>query len=50
MPRSDPAPHDGAALLHAGASHPVVEVVRSVHTDAKQAERVGAIMSSLGKR
>ena len=29
---------------------PLVEVVRSVHTDAKQAERVGAIMTSLGKR
>ena len=29
---------------------PLVEVVRSVHTDTKQAERVGAIMSSLGKR
>jgi len=29
---------------------PLVEVVRSVHTDPKQAERVGAIMSSLGKR
>jgi 3-hydroxybutyryl-CoA dehydrogenase len=29
---------------------PLVEVVRSVHTDAKLAEKVGAIMSSLGKR
>ncbi len=29
---------------------PLVEVVRSVHTDVAQAERVGAIMSSLGKR
>jgi 3-hydroxybutyryl-CoA dehydrogenase len=29
---------------------PLVEVVRSVHSDVKQAERVGAIMSSLGKR
>jgi 3-hydroxybutyryl-CoA dehydrogenase len=29
---------------------PLVEVVRSVHTDAKQAERVGAIMAALGKR
>jgi 3-hydroxybutyryl-CoA dehydrogenase len=29
---------------------PLVEVVRSVHSDAKQAERVGEIMSSLGKR
>src|SRR5262245_40027899 len=29
---------------------PLVEVVRSVHTDAKLAERVGAIMASLGKR
>lgn len=29
---------------------PLVEVVRSVHTDVKQAERVGAIMSALGKR
>ena len=29
---------------------PLVEVVRSVHTDAHQAERLGAIMASLGKR
>jgi len=29
---------------------PLVEVVRSVHTDAHQAERVGTIMASLGKR
>ena len=29
---------------------PLVEVVRSLHTDPAQAERVGAIMSSLGKR
>lgn len=29
---------------------PLVEVVRSVHTDIPTAERVGAIMSSLGKR
>jgi 3-hydroxybutyryl-CoA dehydrogenase len=29
---------------------PLVEVVRSVHSDVKQAERVGKIMSSLGKR
>jgi 3-hydroxybutyryl-CoA dehydrogenase len=29
---------------------PLVEVVRSVHTDPKQAGRVGAIMASLGKR
>ena len=29
---------------------PLVEVVRSVHSDVTQAERVGAIMSSLGKR
>lgn len=29
---------------------PLVEVVRSIHTDARQAERVGAIMSALGKR
>ena len=29
---------------------PLVEVVRSVHTDVKQAERVGEIMRSLGKR
>ena len=29
---------------------PLVEVVRSVHTDVKQAERLGAIMSALGKR
>ncbi len=29
---------------------PLVEVVRSVHSDARQAERVGEIMSSLGKR
>jgi 3-hydroxybutyryl-CoA dehydrogenase len=29
---------------------PLVEVVRSVHTDVKQAERVGAIMGALGKR
>ena len=29
---------------------PLVEVVRSVHTEPAQAERVGAIMSSLGKR
>ena len=29
---------------------PLVEVVRSVHSDVKQAERVGEIMSSLGKR
>jgi 3-hydroxybutyryl-CoA dehydrogenase len=29
---------------------PLVEVVRSVHTDVKEAERVGAIMSALGKR
>jgi 3-hydroxybutyryl-CoA dehydrogenase len=29
---------------------PLVEVVRSVHTAPAQAERVGAIMSSLGKR
>ena len=29
---------------------PLVEVVRSAHTDPKQAERVGAIMASLGKR
>jgi len=29
---------------------PLVEVVRSVHTDVKLAEQAGAIMSSLGKR
>lgn len=29
---------------------PLVEVVRSVHTAPEQAERVGAIMASLGKR
>ena len=29
---------------------PLVEVVRSLHTEPAQAERVGAIMSSLGKR
>jgi 3-hydroxybutyryl-CoA dehydrogenase len=29
---------------------PLVEVVRSVHTDVKEAERVGAIMKALGKR
>jgi 3-hydroxybutyryl-CoA dehydrogenase len=29
---------------------PLVEVVRSLHTDPKQADRVGAIMASLGKR
>lgn len=29
---------------------PLVEVVRSVHTDVAQAERVGAVMSALGKR
>ena len=29
---------------------PLVEVVRSVHTDVAKAERVGAIMASLGKR
>jgi 3-hydroxybutyryl-CoA dehydrogenase len=29
---------------------PLVEVVRSVHSDVQQAERVGEIMSSLGKR
>lgn len=29
---------------------PLVEVVRSIHTDAKLAEGVGAIMSALGKR
>ena len=29
---------------------PLVEVVRSIHSDVKQAERVGEIMSSLGKR
>jgi len=29
---------------------PLVEVVRSVHTDVAEAERIGAIMSSLGKR
>ena len=29
---------------------PLVEIVRSVHSDVKQAERVGEIMSSLGKR
>jgi 3-hydroxybutyryl-CoA dehydrogenase len=29
---------------------PLVEVVRSVHSDETQAERVGEIMSSLGKR
>jgi len=29
---------------------PLVEVVRSVHTEPAQAERVGATMSSLGKR
>jgi len=29
---------------------PLVEVVRSVHTDAALAEKVGAIMSALGKR
>ncbi|MBS0539475.1 MAG: 3-hydroxyacyl-CoA dehydrogenase [Proteobacteria bacterium] len=29
---------------------PLVEVVRSVHTDVSQAERVGAIMAALGKR
>lgn len=29
---------------------PLVEVVRSVHTDVEEAERVGAIMSALGKR
>lgn len=29
---------------------PLVEVVSSVHTDPKQAERVGAIMKELGKR
>jgi 3-hydroxybutyryl-CoA dehydrogenase len=29
---------------------PLVEVVRSVHTDPAQAERVGAIVATLGKR
>jgi 3-hydroxybutyryl-CoA dehydrogenase len=29
---------------------PLVEVVRSVHSDVKQAERIGEIMASLGKR
>jgi len=29
---------------------PLVEVVRSVHSEVRQAERVGKIMSSLGKR
>ena len=29
---------------------PLVEVVRSVHSDVKQAERLGEIMASLGKR
>ena len=29
---------------------PLVEVVRSLHSDVKRAERVGEIMSSLGKR
>ena len=29
---------------------PLVEVVRSMHTDVKQAERVGSIMAALGKR
>ena len=29
---------------------PLVEVVSSVHTDPKEAERVGAIMTALGKR
>jgi len=29
---------------------PLVEVVRSIHTDAKLAEKVGAIMHALGKR
>ena len=29
---------------------PLVEVVRSVHSDVKQAERLGEIMTSLGKR
>jgi 3-hydroxybutyryl-CoA dehydrogenase len=29
---------------------PLVEVVSSVHTDPKEAERVGAIMAALGKR
>jgi 3-hydroxybutyryl-CoA dehydrogenase len=29
---------------------PLVEVVSSVHTDPKQAERIGAIMTGLGKR
>ena len=29
---------------------PLVEVVRSVHTDPAEAERVGAIMTALGKR
>lgn len=29
---------------------PLVEVVRSIHTDVPTAEKVGAIMSSLGKR
>ena len=29
---------------------PLVEVVRSVHTDVKLAEQVGAVMASLGKR
>ena len=29
---------------------PLVEVVRSVHTDVKLAEKVGAIMAALGKR
>jgi 3-hydroxybutyryl-CoA dehydrogenase len=29
---------------------PLVEVVRSIHTDVKLAEQVGAIMASLGKR
>ena len=29
---------------------PLVEVVRSSHTDAKLAEKIGAIMTSLGKR
>jgi len=29
---------------------PLVEVVRSIHTDVAQAERVGAVMAALGKR
>ena len=29
---------------------PLVEIVRSIHTDVKEAERLGAIMTALGKR